>query len=93
MRQRFNRLTSSIQHYEARVEEQTAQLSRMNRQREFGSDYEGEDIGDEEEVEETDFTVEDMRREEEEVKELERKKRGLEERVSNMEKDISGVLR
>jgi predicted nucleic acid-binding Zn-ribbon protein len=92
-RQRYTRLTSSIQHYETRVEEQNAQLNRMNRQRDYGSEYGGEEDAeaDEEPVEDYPFTEEDMRREEEEVKELERKKRGLEERVSNMEKDISGV--
>ena len=40
-----------------------------------------------------DFTVEDMRREEEEIAELERKKKALEDRVTGMEKDISGVMR
>ncbi|KAF2436290.1 DASH complex, subunit Spc34 [Tothia fuscella] len=98
LRQRHSRLTASINHYEARVAEQNAQLSRMNRQREYGSDYGGEDDAEdgaegEEAVEDYPFTEEDMRREEEEVKELERKKRALEERVSGMEKDISGVLR
>jgi chromosome segregation ATPase len=92
-RQRYTRLTSSIQHYEARVGEQNAQLNRMNRQRDYGSDYGAEEDveADEEAAEDYPFTEEDMRMEEEEVKELERKKRTLEERVSNMEKDISGV--
>jgi DNA repair exonuclease SbcCD ATPase subunit len=96
LRQRHNRLTASINHYEARVAEQNAQLNRMNRQREFGSDYdddeEGADEGDDA-VEDYPFTEEDMKQEEEEIKELEKKKRALEERVSGMEKDISGVLR
>ena len=33
------------------------------------------------------------RQEEEEIKELERKKRGLEDRVSGMERDLGGLLR
>jgi hypothetical protein len=41
----------------------------------------------------TQFTEEEMRREELEIKELEGKKRTLENRVAGMEKDISGVMR
>ena len=97
LRQRHSRLISSVQHYEARVAEQTAELSRMNRQqRHYDSDYAGDEDADEEgedAVEDYPFNEEDVRREEEEVKELERKKRGLEERVSAMEQDINGVLR
>jgi len=43
--------------------------------------------------EEQPITAEDMLKEEDEVKELERKKRGLEDRVNSMGRDISGVLR
>ena len=39
------------------------------------------------------MTEEELRTEEEEIKELERRKQGLEERVSWMEKDLAGVLR
>lgn len=39
------------------------------------------------------MTEEDLRREEEEVRDLERKKQGLEDRVNSMGRDISGVLR
>lgn len=94
LRQRHRRLEASLRHYEAQVAEQTSQLGKLTRSRNYGSDYEGEDdavVEDAPAVEE--FSVEDMQREEEEIRELERKKRGLEERVSNMEKDISGVTR
>lgn len=37
------------------------------------------------------LTAEDLRREEEEVKLLESKKRGLEDRVHSMGRDISGL--
>ena len=53
----------------------------------------GEDVAEEEPAALEEFTEEDMRIEEEEILELERKKRGLEERVSAMEKDINGVMR
>ena len=39
------------------------------------------------------LTKEDLEREEEEIKELERKKRGLEERVTGMERDLGGLMR
>jgi len=95
LRQRHTRLISSIEHYEERVAEQTAQLKRMNRPRDFDDDN-----GDEEEQaaaaqdmpEEVPMTLEDMRREEEEIRELERKKQGLEQRVKGLGKDITGVL-
>lgn len=38
-------------------------------------------------------TEEDIRLEEQEIKELEMKKRALEERVAGMEKDLGGLLR
>ena len=63
-------------------------MSKMNRTREY----------DEPEAEEVEsvapvMTEDDLRREEEEVRQLERKKRGLEDRVNSMGRDISGVLR
>ena len=39
------------------------------------------------------LTKEDLEREEEEIKELERKKRGLEDRVTGMERDLGGLMR
>ena len=35
----------------------------------------------------------DLRREEEEIRELEKKKRALEDRISGMERDLGGFLR
>lgn len=93
LRQRHKQLEDSIEHYEYRIAEQTAQLSRMNRSRDFIDDEPEEP---EEEVEPPAFqpmTEEDLRREEEEVRQLEKKKRGLEDRVHSMGRDISGVLR
>jgi hypothetical protein len=95
LRQRHRRLAASIQHYEAKVTEQSSQLSRMNRSRDYGSDYDDGEVNTagEEPVVLEEFTEEDMRIEEEEILELEQKKRSLEERVSAMEKDINGVMR
>lgn len=92
LRQRHERLAASISHYEKAVEEQAEQLSRMNRPRNFDA---GEDdgIAQSQQPAEVPMTAEDMRREEEEVKELEAKKQMLEERVNAMEQDIKGVQR
>lgn len=94
LRQRHGRLEASLRHYEAQIADQAAQLSKLNKPRDYGSDGDGEDdagVPDAPVFE--DFTVEDMRREEEEIAELEKKKKALEDRVSGMEKDISGVMR
>lgn len=93
MRQRHQRLATSISYYEKRVTEQATQLNRMNRTYDFDDSIKGDTFSIQQTpLEDIQFTDEDMRREEEEVKELERKRRMLEERVNAMEKDISGVM-
>jgi hypothetical protein len=88
MRQRHAQVTASIDYYEERLAEQTTQLSKLNRNRDF--------LDEEEEVEEEPpeappLSEEDLLREEEEMRELERKKRALESRVQSMSRDISGL--
>ncbi|ORY13316.1 acyl-CoA dehydrogenase/oxidase [Clohesyomyces aquaticus] len=85
MRQRHKRLEASIEHYEYRIAEQTAQLGKLNRSRDYM------DVGTDEAEPEAEaapafipMTEEDLRREEEEVRQLERKKRGLEDRQLTM---------
>ncbi|KAF2635805.1 DASH complex, subunit Spc34 [Massarina eburnea CBS 473.64] len=90
MRQRHGRLAASIEYYESRVARQTEQLSRLNRSRE---QHDEPDETLSVNVAPVVMTEEDLRREEEEVKQLERKKRGLEDRVNSMGRDITGVLR
>ncbi|KAF1931501.1 DASH complex, subunit Spc34 [Didymella exigua CBS 183.55] len=89
MRQRHARLESSLEYYESRLAEQTAQLDRLNRSR--GEYVEENDDVEEEPQEEVVLTAEDLRREEEQVRQLESKKRGLEDRVHSMGRDISGL--
>jgi predicted nucleic acid-binding Zn-ribbon protein len=90
MRQRHSRLEASLEYYEARIAEQTEQLSALNRSRGY-DDVQPEDTR----VENVAHVMseEDLRQEEEEVRQLERKKKGLEDRVNSMGRDISGVLR
>lgn len=100
LRRRHQQLAANIEHYEGRVALQTRELERMHRPS-GTSDYEDEDedmMEAEAYVEgEEDFvapmTKEDLMREEEEIRELERKKRGLEDRVTGMERDLGGLMR
>lgn len=89
---------TSLDKFEALVAEQFAQLSRMNGVSSAGLDDEAD-----EELVTSDMvpeppdgkpvTEEDLKREEEGIAELERRKRTLEERVSGIEKDLGGLLR
>ncbi|KAK7180190.1 hypothetical protein DPSP01_012050 [Paraphaeosphaeria sporulosa] len=88
LRQRHGRLEASIEYYESRIAEQAAQLSKLNRSREY-VEHEPEEVENVAHV----MTEEDLRREEEEVRQLERRKRGLEDHVNSMGRDISGFLR
>jgi chromosome segregation ATPase len=93
MRQRHARLETSIEHYEYKIAEQTTQLSRLNRSRDYLDDEPEEVEAEMEKPAYEPMTAEDLRKEEEEVRQLEKKKRGLEDRVNSMGRDISGVLR
>jgi chromosome segregation ATPase len=97
LRTRYAQISGSLGHYEKKVERQTRELERMNRGDDWGEeeDEDEEDKGDHQlsEVEEFEVTDDDLRREEEEIAELERKRRELEERVKGMERDLGGLLR
>lgn len=89
MRQRHAQVAASIDYYQGRLADQTTQLGRLNRNRDFVDD-EPDDVPEEVPVT-APMTEEDLRREEEEMKQLERKKRELEDRVHSMSRDISGL--
>ena len=97
LRSRHGQLTSSIARFESRVSKQTGQLAKMNKGKYAGADDENsEPDGFDEsqnEYEQTQTTAEDLLKEEDEIRELEKKKRTLEERVSSMERDLGGLLR
>ncbi|KAI4175875.1 MAG: hypothetical protein LQ343_001489 [Gyalolechia ehrenbergii] len=97
---RFNQLTASIDRYENRVSKQTVQLSKVTRR--GGSNEESYTTSPEEpsdilprngKPDELRISAEDLEKEEQDVRELERKKQTLEERVSGMERDLGGLLR
>ncbi|KAF2213661.1 hypothetical protein CERZMDRAFT_38863 [Cercospora zeae-maydis SCOH1-5] len=93
LRSRHRQLTANIKHYEARVNQQSEDLARMNRL----------PVSDDEDLlpyEDEDKTItgplitkEDLENEEAEIKELEKKKQTLSERVNDMEKDLGGLMR
>ena len=97
LRQRHQQLTNSIEKYENRVAEQAMLLSQLNRTR--NPKYGGNEIEEDHlhEIAEQKMTnsqpLPETKIDEEEIKELERKKHALEDRVSGMEKDLAGVLR
>lgn len=98
LRARHAQLSSSIAHYESRVSKQAMQLDRMNHPKELEAEDESDDPDEAQLkvpaiIEDPESTVADLQREEEEIRELEKKKRGLEDRVSGMERDLGGLLR
>ena len=91
MRQRHAQVAASVEYYEARLAEHQTQLGKLSRSR---GDYMDEDVDEvEEELEPVaaPMTEEDLRREEEETRQLEKKKKELEDRVTSMSRDISGL--
>ena len=93
LRRRHQQLAANISHYEGVVADQTAQLQAMNRPTSrTGHSDDGKVEADRVEVT-IPLTREDLEREEQEVKELERKKKGLEDRVEGMERDLGGLMR
>ena len=102
LRARYEQLNSSIARYESKVSRQMAQLAKMNKHKDgdesFGDD-EDDEAPDDEDVNamkgpgEMHVTEEDIRREDDEIRELEKKKRQLEDRVKGMERDLGGLMR
>lgn len=97
LRQKHAQQTSTLTYYEAKVAEQAQRLEGMNRDRRGGGD---EDYDDDDDVSMAAAapasadgpTEEDLRQEEDEIRELERKKKELQERLRAMDKDLGGLL-
>ncbi|GAM85585.1 hypothetical protein ANO11243_035920 [Dothideomycetidae sp. 11243] len=92
LRDRYEQLKINITHYENKVARNSKQLEGMKK---FGYEESDEVEGTAEStaVPEAAMTREDLEKEEREVRELERKKKGLESRVTEMEKDLGGLMR
>lgn len=97
LRERYEQLTANIAHYQDRVARNAQQLDLMYQR----TGHDDEDVWDDDfpdpitpaRTAAPTMTREDLEREEREIKDLERKKRGLEERVTGMEKDLGGLMR
>lgn len=95
LRFRYDQLNSSIARYESKVSRQMTQLAKMNKHNDDNGDSDdadGEALGDEGQGA-IYATEEDIRREDDEIRELERKKRQLEDRVKGMDRDLGGLMR
>ena len=84
-------ISGSLDELEDRVAKNTAKLERMSQS--YGDDYEDYDTGGALQSETMDVTDDDIRRELNEIRDLEEKKRVLEDRVSGMEKDLGMLMR
>ena len=101
LRRRHEQLAERIAHYEDRVARNQQELQMMNRGTSFGDagledeEEEGMDAGEGGGGAEAGLLVtrEDLLREEDEIRELERKKAGLMERVEGMGRDLGGLMR
>ncbi|PGH00430.1 hypothetical protein AJ79_08203 [Helicocarpus griseus UAMH5409] len=93
LRQRHYEVSKSIAHLESRIAEQSAQLERMNRSQSYDYDMPEpvEPVAAEPAV--PDVSEEDLQREMQEIRELEMRKRRLEDRVTGMERDLGGLMR
>ncbi|KAF0328805.1 DASH complex subunit Spc34 [Colletotrichum asianum] len=90
LRNRYAHQTNTLAYYEAKVAEHQAALEKMNKDHWMGDEEEPED--DEEEEDEDMMTEEEYRAEEELVRDLDRKKRELQQRLRAMDKDLGGLL-
>jgi predicted MPP superfamily phosphohydrolase len=93
LRRRYEQLRNNIAYHEQRVAKQSEELAGR---RGYGDveEEEFEEGGNEHHIHEDVFmSAEDLEAEEKEVRELEAKKRALEERVAGMEKDLGGLMR
>lgn len=89
-RQKYAQQSNTLAYYEAKVAEQQEALERMNAERMLDDEDEATDEGGKDGK--GGMTVEDLRREEAEVRELDKKKRELQARLRALESDLSGLL-
>lgn len=83
-------ISESIAQLEGRVATNTAELDQMRRP--YGDDEDEFATTPVAQPEIPDVTDEDIERELDEIRELERRKRRLEERVTGMDRDLGGLI-
>jgi hypothetical protein len=95
LRQRHQSIMTSIEEYQSRVTQQQSSLNKLNSGSTYGNDDDQLDADRDAAVQPPTraFTETDLLAEEAEIKELEARKKALEERVSGMAHDLEGLLR
>ncbi|KAF4554622.1 Hypothetical protein D9617_4g003770 [Elsinoe fawcettii] len=96
LRARHEQLQANITHYEDRVARNAKQLDGMYARQGWSEEdleLDTDTVPIEPPISMPVMTKEDLEREEREIRELERKKKGLESRVTEMEKDLGGLMR
>lgn len=90
LRYRHDVFAKSITNLEKRVAKNSAELEQMRDS--YGDDMDDYDMTGPVKTETSDITDEDIERELEEIRDLERRKRALEDRVTGMERDLGGLM-
>lgn len=85
LRRRHEKVMESINHYERLIADQDSHMQRMFHGTDAGEQYDTDDF--------TSTPRAEPARDEDDVKDLERKKQMLEARVTGMERDLGGLLR
>lgn len=94
LRNRYTQITESVASYEGKVHRQQSKLNRMNTGSETGEGQNDDDVEVNDNLQPGRLmTEQDFQREEEEIRDLEARKKALEERVTGIEKDLGGLLR
>jgi hypothetical protein len=91
-RQKYAQQSNTLAYYEGKVAEQQGALERMNLERVRDEEEEEEEESKHGAEEIVGMTEEDLRREEAEVRELDKKKRELQARLRAIERDLGGLL-
>ncbi|KAK3384993.1 DASH complex subunit Spc34 [Podospora didyma] len=89
-RQKYVQQNNTLAYYEAKVAEQQGALEKMNMDR--WADDEDEEIEEQAEDFSDVITAADLKREEEEVRELDKRKRELQARLRAIESDLGGLM-
>lgn len=90
LRYRHELFAGSIANLEERVAKNAAELEQMRDS--YGDDIDDYDMTSSVKTETPEVTDEYIERELEEIKDLERRKRALEDRVTGMERDLGGLM-
>ena len=93
LRIKYREIADSISHHEAKVSQQQTKLNRLNKSSDHAQDTDEDEVGTPGKSVEIMASEQDLEAEAQEIRELEAKKRTLEERVSGMEKDLGGLMR